>query len=312
MYTEVAEKPGSKLQVNLHLHERMHVKPLGDDEIAKYRLKKSDQDDITRMEESSGKKMKHQQVYSFVGRKTIYDPFNKRKVVIQNITGWKPEKLPSGEIKDNPIVSRVLFPRTGEIILSSRDNEQYAFMERMNENESNEFRDSKLMPKGMFYRVDVKKQTLKELERDYLVVDALIWLRDANEIEIQTIYRALDAETKKNINADAGFETIKRGLFELSHKNPILVLKASTNKAAKIKVQCMEAEKFHVIAFDEGTATTPRRWVYISGTPETICEMEPGTHKIDGLVKFFTTDKQGKDWYVKMVEGLKNVLDFKR
>lgn len=309
MNTETIETPGLELHVNKVLHKSLHVKPLGEGEIAKYRLKKTDQTDVTRTEESSGQKLKHQQVYSFVGRKRIYDPFNKKRVMIENVSSFKHIKLPDGQTKEEAIVARLLFDRTGEIVLTERDNEKYAFMERMDENESNEFRDPKVTAK--FYRVDPKKQAMKELENDYVKVDALVWVRDAKETELRTIYNALDKETRKDINAD-DLEQLKKGIFKLAEKSPILVLKASTNKVAKVKVQCMDAERYRVITFDEGDAGAGRRWVSIAGKPETICVVEPGVHKIDGLVSFFLKDQEGKDWYTKIIGSLKAVFEFKR
>lgn len=312
-----------ELEVNKKLHPRMWVTPLKEGEFVKYRLYKSDQDDITRTEESSGKKLKHQQVYSLVGAKKIYDPFYKKPVVIENVTGFKHTKDDSGEVKRNsdgrairiPIIERILFPRTGELILTDRDNETYAFMERINENGSNEFRDPKA-PKAIFYRVDVKRQAMKELEKDYIMVDALNWVRDADGIEIKTIYKALDDGSRKNLNADSD-EQLKKGIFNLAKNNPILVLKSSTNRLAKLKVQCMEAENYRIIAFNEMNGE--RTWIYVQGTPEIICQVEPGIHKIDALVKFFTSPDKGKDgepigkaWYTKVIEGLKQVLDYKR
>lgn len=296
--------------VNDVVSERLKVAPLKEGEIAKYRLKMADKEDITRTEESSGKKLKHQQVYSFVGQKRIWDPYAKKRILIRNITSFKTEKMPDGSLKEIPQVGRVLFPRTGEVILTSRDNDLYAYLERLDENESNEYRD----PKGTaarFYRVDVKKQTMKEMEKDYIKLDAMVWVRDANETELKTIYKGLDDGSKTRINADS-FEQLKRGIYLLSQENPILVLKASTNKVAKVKVQCMDAERFRIIAFDEGKEGGERRWVFIGENPTTITAIEPGVHKVDGLVKFFTEDKAGRDWYTKIVEALKMALDYKR
>lgn len=302
--------------VNDVVHERLRVAPLRDGEFAKYRLTMADKEDITRTEESSGKKMKHQQVYAFVGRKRIYDPFQKKKVLIQNVTSFKPEKLPDGQIKEVPIVGRVTFPSSGELIVTDRDNDLYAYLERMDENASNEYRDAKKFPKPVFYRVDVKKQVMRELEKDYIMVDALNWVRDANEVELKTIYKALDDGSRKDINADS-MEQMKKGIFNLAKNNPILVLKSSTNRTAKLKVQCMEAETYRVIAFSEENGQ--RSWVWVSGEPIVICTVEPGIHKIDALVKFFSSTEKNKDgeligkaWYTKVIEGLKNVLEFKR
>lgn len=306
---DTAEAPVkvNDLTVNGRVSEQLQVKPLNEDEVAIYKLIKSDQDDITRTEETSGKKMKHQQVYSFVGRKRIYDPFAKKRIMIENITSFKHEKLPSGEIKEIPIVGRLKFPRTGEIILTSRDFETMQFMERMNENRDNPFRDAS-GAKPLFYRVNSKRALVKELEDDYLKVDAMIWIRDSQEIELRAIYKGLDAETKREINADANFEQLKRGLFKVAEKYPILVLKASANKSGKLKVQCLEAEKFRVILFDEGDNSTPRRWLFTGKGAEEICPIEPGVNKYDGILKFFSEDAKGKDWYKKIIDSLTLVL----
>lgn len=303
--SEVLEHRVTDLTVNGRVSERLRVQPLNEDEIAIYKLIKSDEDDLTRTEESSGKKLKHQQVYSFVGRKRIYEPFLKKRIMIENITSFKHNKLPSGEIQEVPVVGRVVFPRTGEVILSSRDYERMQFMERMDENRDNPFRNPEV--KARFYRVSSKRALMKELEDDYLKVDAMVWVRDSKEIELHSIYTTLDAETKSKINAD-DFEALKRGLFKVAEKSPILLLKASGNKSGKVKVQCLEAEKFRIITFDEGDTTTARRWVYIEKSAEAICEVAPGTNKYDGLIKFFTEDAKGKDWYTKIIKSLTEVL----
>ncbi len=313
---EVAEKPTKKEEkldintVNGLVSERLRVKPLKEGEIAIYKLIKSDMDDITRTEESSGKKMKHQQVYSFPGRKRIYDPFLQKRILIQYVTSFRHVKLPSGEVKEEPIVSRVTFPRSGEIILTSRDFARMQFLERMEENRDNEFRDP-AGPKPIFYRVNSKRQAIKELEDDYFKVDALVHIKNAEEVELKRIYHALDADEKKNINANEGYEQLKRQIFKLAEKNPKLVLKASSNKEAKKKVQILDAERFRIIVFDEGDEQTPRRWVFIDREPMVICEVEPGVHKFDGLYKFFESEK-GKEWYVKVVNSLKEALNPKR
>lgn len=74
----------------------------------------------------------------------------------------------------------------------------------------------------------------------------------------------------------------------------------------------MDAERYRIIAFDEGREGGERSWVFIGDKPTTIATIEPGVHKVDGLVKFFTENKEGRDWYTKIVEALKMALDYRR
>lgn len=294
-----------KNYVNSVLSTQLQVPALKENEVAIYKLIDCDKIDPSRVEESSGKKLNYQPRWALLGSKRIFDPFKRKKIKILHVTGTKVIDMPDGTQREVPEVKRVIFPHTGVLNVTSEFQETYAFMERISENRDNPWRSPSVT--AVFYRVDKKRDLQRGLEDDYLLTDALNWVREANEKELNAVFKSLDKDIKKQINTNEGFEVFKKGVFDLAKKSPILVLRASSNKEAIIKIQCMDAEKFRVLLWDEGDKDTPRRWVWNTAGTETLVSLEPGVHKIDGLVAHFVS-KEGKNDYVKMASELRQIF----
>ncbi len=292
--------------INNILSPELRVKELAEDQNAIYKLCDSDTTDPSRVDENTGKPKQCQPRWAGRKKETIYDPFQKKSVVIMNITGIKHEEIPGQGLREIPIAERPIFPHTGMLTLGAEHQGTYAFLERHPRNRDNPFRDKNQVPK--FYRVNAKKQAIKDMENSFILLDALNHVRDADQTELRTIYDSLDANLKRDVNSNSA-EALKRDIFKLAQKHPIQVMQASSNKPARMKIQIMDAEHFNIITFleDEEDDKMPRRWVF-TGTREDICQLDITKHKIDGLLEYFLSDDEAIKKYQMIVKSLKKVL----
>jgi hypothetical protein len=292
--------------VNEVLSEIYHVKPLPEGEVAVYKLIKADQDDPSRTDTSTGKKSKCSPTYYLAGKRTIIDKQNKNtSVVIGNVTEIEQRKMPDGKTIAIPVVSDCEFSK-GILTVTSDEQATYQFLERINENKDNPFRKS--THKALFYRVNNRKAALKDLESHSLITDALLWIRGADVKELQSICANIEGYS---INLDLPYEVIKKQLSDIALKDPASIVRASDHKMAKIKLQALDSIRYQLIMFDEGDASSPRKWFWADGSQDDICVVEIGEDKLDALVTYFTTD-EGRKRYKKLVEQLKRILSVQR
>lgn len=287
------------------------VPALKEDEVAVYKLIAADIKDLSRRDDNNnpipgkpGRKLHH--------TVKVNDPVTRKQYNIRNITGYTIETLPGGQERDKPKLERFLFRPGGATMVKADQQETYAWLERHNGNRDNPFRD-KTRP-AVFYRVNPKRTAIKELENDYILVDALNYVRDASLTQLKTMYSKLAKTIKLDINADSA-ETLKRGLFEYTKNNPILAMKAGDDRQTRLKIQIMEAEYFNIIMFDEGddeVKGAKRQWRFVDKKMTPICEVELATPKIDGLIEYFEATEEAKGVYLGIVNTLNNVLNPKK
>lgn len=293
--------------INKVVSENLRVKPLKEDQSATYKLCDSDLLDYSRVDERTGKPHTSQPRRSMVGSVTILDPFTKKRIKIMNVTEIKHEELPGGVgLREIPVVARVLFPHTGTLTLGPEHQGTYEFLERHPHNRDNPFRDRNAKPK--FYRVDAKKKAIREMEDNFILTDAIVHVRGADLAELKAIYSKLDPTAQREINPSS-FETLKGDLFNYAKAHPVDVMRASNNKAAKMRIQIMDAEFYQIITFfeDREQDEMPRRWVFTEGDQE-ITTLDITQNKIEGLAEFFLSSPEGKKAYQNMTAGLKKIL----
>lgn len=286
---------------NSVLSKGMHVKPLEKDEIAVYRLVKSNEVDTTRVDVNTGKPKMKAPGYSLCATKKIFDRFEKKIVIIGNVVNYRSEEMPDRSTKMIPETKRIMFEPGKNVTVTHEQQATYEFLERCNENGDNIFRDPKVPV--VFERVNVKKKELQKAEKNELLANAIQWVSAADENELKAINATLP-EGKK-INLDLGFEHLKNQVFELALKDPELVMKGSSNKEAKTKIQVMHASRFGIILFTDGNASTPRQWCWNEDKNPVLLEVEVGKNKYDALVDHFMNGKNGAKDYQTLVKKIK-------
>lgn len=298
----------NNFEINSLVSEPLQVKPLEEGQFASYKLCDADMVDISRVDDKTGKPGNCQPRRSMLRQIEITDPYNNfQQITIQNVISRKPVELPGGEQIMKPITARVNFPFGGVLTLTANHNGTYAFLERHPRNRDNPFRDRSKTP--VFYRINSKKKAISDMENEYILIDALSHIKGADEVELRAIYTKLDETSRKAITTTLGFEVLKRDIFALAKKFPVLVMKASSNKVAKMKIQIMDAEYFNNIQFleDEEDVKVPRRWVMVNEEKKQICTVDLMTNKYDGLMDFFLSGSEGNQAYLEMVAVLKKV-----
>jgi len=283
--------------------------------------------DYSRVDERTGKPKQNSPRRALKKRETITDPFTKKQVVIQNIIGVKFENDERGNPKEVPDIERPNFPRTGALTLNFNHQGTYAFFERHPRNRDNPFRDKSKTP--VFYRVNPKKRAIEEMEKHYLLSDAMEWVKNADFNELKSIWHNLDPTSQKNIGTSE-FEILRRDMFRFAQTHPELLLKASNNKSAKFRMQIMDAEYFNIITFfdtDEMGINNQRQWVFVGKSDDIICNLELTENKYDGLIAFFEKkevdgkgelvikngkqirSKESVNAYTRLVDELKKILN---
>jgi hypothetical protein len=286
---------------NSVLSKGMQVKPLEKGEIAVYRLTKSNEIDITRQDVQTGKHKLKSPGYSLCGTKKVFDRFDKKIVIIGNVVNYRQEELPDRTTKMIPETKRIMFEPGKNVTVTHEQQTTYEFLERCNENGDNIFRDPKVPV--VFERVNVKKKELQKAEKNELLANAIQWVSAADETELKAINATLP-EGKK-INLDLGFEHLKNQVFDLALKDPELVMKGSSNKEAKTKIQVMHAGRFGIILFTDGGSQTPRQWYWNEDKNPMLLEVPVGKNKYDALVEHFMTGKDGAKDYQTLVKKIK-------
>jgi len=303
------------IEINEIVNERLRVKPLEENEFATYKLCEVDNVDYSRIDEKTGKPKQNSPRRALKKQETITDPFDKKQKIIQNIVGTKFDTDEKGNQRAVAEVERVNFPRTGALTLNFNHQGTYAFLERHPRNRDNPFRDKSKIP--VFYRVNNKKRAVEEIEKHYLLSDAMEWVKKADINELKSIYENLDPTSKEKIGTSE-LEIMRRDMFRLAQSSPMILLKASNNKMSKWRIQIMDAEYFQIISFfdiDEMGVNNKRQWVFTGKKDEVICELEISQNRYDGLIEYFDKkDAKGKrdeksvNSYKRLTEELKKIL----
>lgn len=295
------------IELNRLVSEPLKVRPLMDDETATYKLVIADYIDLSR-KDSNDRPLPVNPSRSLHHTCKIIDPLSKQKVLIRNITGYQLVTLPDGQEQRKPVVERFKFGKGGIVTVTSDQFETYAWLERHNGNRDNPFRD-RTKP-AVFYRINAIKKANLALENDYILVDALNWIRNADLVKMKSMYASLKEYapgTIRDIDPSSP-ATLKKGLFDYTKQNPVIAMKASDDKEVKFKIAVMEAEHFNIVIFEEGNEIDiPRQWRFMDSKMTKICDVDVGEHKIDGLIKHFKS-KNGQADYVRMANELKRIL----
>lgn len=292
------------LSPNQVLSKEMQVKPLAEGEIAVYRLCASDEVDMSRQDEETGKFRTKSPGYTLAKKYTVYDKVKAQKVLIGNVIGVEMIELEGREPYRKDKLGHVRFEMGKNITITSMQNDTYQFMERVDANKDNPFRNPN--KKAWFYRVNERKAAQDKNYRNMILTDALNWLKTVDPTEMKTINAGLPGDMKINLDLDWEIQTAR--LFDLTMLDPMLVMKASTNIDAKVKIQAMDAARYQIITFSEGDAKLPRAWHFNRGAkPPLIMEVEIGQNKIEALVKFLRS-KEGTGNYKQITAELKVFL----
>jgi hypothetical protein len=294
------------LDFNKIVSEPMKVKPLKHGQVAIYKLCDADTVDRSRVDEVTGQPRSAQPRYSLYGKGVnILDPVKGKRYLLVNYDGVKFETNPDGSQKQVPNCKRVHFERNGTFSVDATHEGTYIFMERHPRNRDNPYRDRTKKP--IFYRVNNAKVVSGENEKFIIMADTMNHIMKADLTELQTIYQNLDPTSKREVNPN-NFDVLKRDLFKMVQKDPILVMRCSSNKDVKMKIQMMDAEYFGIITFLEGAenAKSERTWVYTDGT--SICHVPIDTNKIEGLISWFEEkEEKGVKEYQKIIKQLKTI-----
>ena len=287
------------MQPNKVLSKTMHVKQLAPGEPAAiYRLIAADQKSAMVTDEK-GNPINNNPAKSLAKQTLVRDIETGMKVMIGNVTSIKYRKDKDGNDVPVEVTSPPKFVR-GNMRVTQDDFATMQYMERHDGNQDNPFRDKKKMP--VYYRVNPKKKAMEETHQLSMLGEAIMWVSACDLMEIKAINSKLPDGMKLNMNND--FEIIKMELLKKTKDNPIEVMKASSNRAALIKVHIMEAENFNIIMWDEES----RNWFYNDAEQETITTIEIGTDRVNGMVDYFRTE-EGKKLYMRMAGKLKKFLN---
>lgn len=286
--------------------EAMRVKPLKEGQSALYKLCDCDTVDRSRVDEETGQPKQAQPRYSLYGAGiNIFDRFTGKRHILQNVTGIKYETMPDRTQREVPEITRVHFERNGTKSVNYTQEGTYIFMERHPRNRDNPFRDKTKKP--IFYRVSNNKVVNADNERFMIMADTMDHIKNADLAELKAIYEALDPTAKRSVNAN-NFDILKRDLYQMAQKDPIAIMRCSSNKEVKMKIQLMDAEFYNIITFLENSeeAGSNRAWIYADG--KKICNIDIATNKVEGLIQFFENKKEeGVAEYRKILAQLKKI-----
>lgn len=218
------------------------------------------------------------------GKAMVYDRFTKESVLLLNVVGSKPIKLPDGKTLMDPIVGMVKWDRTGDKLLTEENFEEYCFLMRSNQNISNPFRNQ--THKASFFLVDTERDAKLE-QADYdLEMEAAYHCRNCDELELKTIAKKLNIKTPPERLRMEILNRIKQGGGKY-------VMIAGTNKHVKKRIQISDAEKFNILIFDDLNG----KW-FFADSNDLICEVTLDKDKVEGLIEFFDTTEGGKKYTV--------------
>lgn len=294
--------------VNQVLSKELHVKPLMKDQVAVYRLIDADKDDLS-IADIKGTPRKRSPGYLIAGRKKIFDPIKGETVTIENTTTEKTIDTVLGPItKKRPEPIRFTSQKPA-ITVRHDQPETYAFMERLDENQDNPYRNTRGKVKPLFYRVDPRKKVMKENEVREFRLEALNWVyKEASYTELKACAEKAmqirgDVKIRvdyKEAEASHGFEMLKRELGALAETDPHTVIKGSTKTEAIMKMQIKDCTRFQIIIFDEKNRT----WFHNNKDLTKICDVPPLQNIEESLIKFFAAEKDGGKHYAKMLDTL--------
>lgn len=288
---------------NQVLSKELHVKPLREGEVAVYKMCASDELDLSRQDEETGKFRNKSPGYTLAKKYSVYDPKQGRRVIIGNVVGVQHEEMLDKSLRTVETCASVRFELGKNLTITHLSNDTFQFLERLDQNRDNPFRNPK--KKAMFYRVSEKRQAQDKNYKSLVLTDALNWIAKIDAVEMKVINTKLPDGIKMDLNLD--WEILKAKLFDMTLADPVMIMKASSDIHTKYKIQVMDAAKYQIILFDEGDAAKPRAWYFNRGedVPK-ICDVEVGKNKVEALADHFKKD--GAGMYKKVIMELNAFL----
>jgi len=277
-------QPTNSLKPNEVLSPIMHVKPLAPNEVVIYRLITADQISSNRQTED-GVKLPNKPARSLSGKTLVRDIEKGTRVMIGHVTSVVPKQDAQGNIIYMQRTEAVNFPNA-TARLTADDFDKYAYMERHDGNADNPYRDKRKA--AFFYRVNPRKKASEAIMQLSMKGVALAWVGEADNKELRSINEALPAGLKVDMNKS--YEEIKQELLQLTDRNPIEVMKASSNREAKTKITVWDCEFLNIIMWSEEL----RKWYFNDESQEDILEVPIGSNRVDALVYFFMTTEGTK------------------
>ena len=272
----------------------MHPKPLEEGETAVFELLNANK--FTNKFAEDGRRLpSNPAVFQVTEMDVVYDVEKKTNLQIGNVVAENP-RMDNGKTIYEPVL-KPIWITDGRLELNHTQNDTYMYLMRVNENISNKFRDPK--KRATFRLVDEVAEKNQRIAYDILEDDAILLVVNSSMEDLLAIAQALPKVFQAKVSMNGAVDEVRHDLRNIIRRgNPEVILKASTNQAAKVKVQIVEAEKWNIIS-QKG-----RDWVDFDD--KKIISVETGKTMLDGLVEFFKS-KDGKDFYQnKFIPEIKN------
>lgn len=240
------------------LADELELKPLGENEVVEFRLKRAG-----KVNPYSTRKTSSPQGHILPGKEMIQDKHDlkQRMKLIQNIVGYNPIQEPGKSVIMNPVEGYVKFGPSGSIFVTLNNPEvDYLFMKLHNKNESNPNRIN--TKPVVFYEVnETKELTLKNNVFDYraLAAQALLYASDSQVIEIaRKIQRAYPAHYVFDFASD--ISKIKASVAHVAEKQPIDFIKAVKEPLSYTRLVIDNAVARKLIFFDDHVEKRAWTW----------------------------------------------------
>lgn len=189
----------------------------------------------------------------------------------------------------------------GQKTLGVKDNRLYMHMEMLDQNGSKPGRDTSVAIK--FYRVDkakTAKEAINEIEIEYDAVYLARTMPFADAKEYATRLGIYDPATMSNRTS----EEVRHNLILKAKESPRRFIRESRNARGMAKLIVTEAIAYKILTNDEFN------WKWIGEAnpeKEIITKVDQDLEPIDGLVKYFLNDTQGKRAYKELEKKLNKV-----
>ncbi len=224
----------------------------------------------------------------FHGETTIYDKNLKDYVILKNKSG---EELGFKDGKSAIIdkIDQIEFDAHGFCRVKHNEPYKYIFLSRHDYCGSNKFRDnSKPIMWEQILDVNIKEKEFIALD---LSLDAQLIIRDGDHNTVLAIGKSLAEAGIVVASLDLPIYDLRRELMKYAKEHPKEVINASKDKAKKVLIDILDAQKWNIIAFEQEN----NEWVWCDkfGKEKVITTIEPGHDPIKRLAEIAL--KQAED-----------------
>lgn len=287
--------------VNEVLSEKMHVKPLKEDEVVQFKLCS-----VGKMEKGREEPAKSI-VYMLAEKCNVYDPFAKRPVTIGNVTSLEEVRESGGRPRvenGNKVMGykleKVEFFKGFKTVNFEQQN-TYAYMMRHKGCKDNPFRPRTV--RAVFELMSMKKDVEDAIQSDDLQFKAIKLIRESNWDDIRATRAKLNsmADQRFRIGTE-DLQGMKIQMVTLAKNYPKQVILASNDLQCKQAVHIYDALAFGILVYDEG------QWYKKSQKGmNSILTVPADKDKVEALVDHFQT-KEGNGMHVQIKADLKEIL----